>query len=137
MSRAVPEWIGKTPDTPIPPRVKDRVFDRYEGRCYLSGRTIRRGEPWDAEHIIAIINGGENRESNLAPALKDKHKEKTKIDVAIKSKNYRVRTKSRGQKRPSRLQGRQFERAERQASATRPLTKGVAFSGADRGGVSS
>lgn len=96
MTRAVPEWVGKTPDTPIPPRVKDRVFLKHGGRCYLSGRKIMPGDAWDAEHVIAIINGGENREGNLAPALRDKHREKTARDVDIKSKTYRMRAKANG-----------------------------------------
>ena len=87
MPRAVPEWIGATPDTPVPPRVKVRVFDAYSGRCHWSGRKIAAGDKWDVDHVRALINGGENRESNLAPILRDKaHKEKTDRDVAEKVK---------------------------------------------------
>lgn len=85
MPRAVKEWWGKTPETPAPPRVRLRVFQRDGGKCHISGRKIQPGEPWQLEHKIAIINGGENRESNLHPALVDKHKEKTKADLAEKS----------------------------------------------------
>lgn len=83
--RSVPEWIGKTPDAKIPPRVRLRVFDRFNGVCHLSGRKITAGEPWDCDHIVALVNGGEHRESNLAPALRDKHREKTAGDVAEKA----------------------------------------------------
>ena len=86
MSRATKEWVGKTPDSKIPPRVRLRVFETHNGVCHLSGRKIAAGEPWDCDHIIALINGGEHRESNLAPALRDKHKEKTADDVAEKAK---------------------------------------------------
>ena len=44
------------------------------------------GEKWQADHKIALINGGENRESNLFPALIGPHKEKTKADVAEKAR---------------------------------------------------
>lgn len=94
--RSVPEWIGASPDTPIPPRVKLRVFERYGGVCYLSGIKIRPGDAWDAEHVIALCNGGENRESNLRPALRDKHREKTAADVALKSKTNRIKAKHLG-----------------------------------------
>ena len=94
--RSVKEWIGKTPDTPIPPRVKQRVFDRYNGICHITGREIRPGEAWDAEHVIALILGGENRESNLRPALRKEHKKKTAQDVAAKSKSNTVRQKHLG-----------------------------------------
>lgn len=113
MTRAVPEWIGKTDDTPIPPRVKDRVFIANGGRCYLTGRKIMVGDAWDAEHVIAIINGGENREGNLKPALRDKHREKTAADVAIKSKTYRMRAKHNGTWPKSKmpLRGRGFDKS--------------------------
>ena len=100
MSRTVEEWIGKTDDTPIPPRVKLRVFELHGGVCHLSGRKIRAGEPWDCDHVKALINGGENRESNLAPALRDKHRLKTAEDVAEKAVVARKRTKHLGIARP-------------------------------------
>lgn len=99
MSRTVPEWVGRTDDTPVPPRVKLRVFEKYKGICYLSDRKIMPGDRWDTEHKIALCNGGENRESNLAPALADKHKKKTAEDVALKSLNYRKRAKHVGIKK--------------------------------------
>lgn len=100
MSREVPEWIGRTPDTPAPPRVRLRVFERYKGICYLSGRKIMPGDKWEIEHPQAIINGGENRESNMAPALVGPHKRKTAQDLAQKAKNDRVRKRHLGIKKP-------------------------------------
>jgi 5-methylcytosine-specific restriction endonuclease McrA len=105
MSRTPDEWIGKTDDTPVPPRVKLRVFERHGGICHLSGRRIRAGEPWECDHVVALVNGGQNRESNLAPALRDKHREKTKADVAEKSTVRRKRAKSLGIKQKSRSWG--------------------------------
>ena len=96
--RAVPEWIGATPDTKVPERVRLRVFNAYDGVCYLSKRKIRAGEKWEAEHILALGNGGENRERNLAPALVEPHKAKTAKDVAIKAKTDRIRKKHLGLK---------------------------------------
>ena len=86
MSRKVKEWIGKTDDTQAPPRVRLRVFQREKGICHISGRKIRAGDHYQIEHKIAIINGGQNRESNLFPALIGPHKEKTKADVKEKAK---------------------------------------------------
>jgi 5-methylcytosine-specific restriction protein A len=103
MSRELPEWIGKTPDTPAPPRVRQRVFDRHDGICYLSGRKIMPGDKWQLEHPLALINGGENRESNLAPALVEPHKVKTAEDVKQKAKNDRVRKRHLGIKKPSKF----------------------------------
>lgn len=113
--REVPEWQGATDDTPVPLRVRVRVFERYEGRCYLSGRKIQAGEVWELEHIRAICNGGENRESNLAPALKDKHREKTVADLAEKSKTARMKAKHLGQwpKGLRKMQSRPFPTTRR------------------------
>ena len=102
MTRTVPEWVGKTPDTPIPDRVRLRVFEKHGGRCHVSGRKIRPGEPWDVDHVTALCNwsgdGHGNRESNLAPVLRDKHRAKTAEDVHEKAVTYRKRKKHVGVK---------------------------------------
>ena len=74
MPRKVDECIGKTPDAKVPRRVRVRIFEREGGKCWISGRKIRAGEPWDLDHKIALVNGGEHRESNLFPALTIKHR---------------------------------------------------------------
>lgn len=93
--RSVPEWIGKTPDTPAPPRVRQRVYDRHKGVCYLSGILIA-GKPWQIEHIKPLHLGGENRESNLAPALVDYHAIKTAAEMKAKAKADRAAKRSSG-----------------------------------------
>jgi hypothetical protein len=101
--RATPEWIGKSPDTPIPDYVKLRIWDREQGRCYLTGRKLRAGE-YDFEHVIALANwtgdGHGNRESNIRLAYRPAHREKTRQDVAAKAKSDRVRKKHVGIKKP-------------------------------------
>lgn len=86
MARKLAEWVGATPDQKIPARVKLRIWEREDGRCWISGRKIMPGEPYDFDHKIALINGGTHSEENLAPALRDKHKAKTADDVAEKAK---------------------------------------------------
>ena len=95
-ARSIPEWIGSGPDAKVPPRVRARIFLREGGRCHLSGRLIRPGDQWDLDHKVALINGGAHAESNLFPALKDVHRAKTALDVAIKSKVARQRAKHLG-----------------------------------------
>ena len=85
MSRSVPEWRGKTDDSPVPLRVRLRIFERHGGICFISGRQIRAGECWNLDHIVALINGGEHRELNLAPVLVEPHKVKTKQDIKEKA----------------------------------------------------
>lgn len=114
--RSVPEWIGATADTPIPKRVKDRIWLREGGRCYLTGAKIQVGDSYEFEHVIAITLGGENRESNIKLALTAPHKLKTKADVKARAKVARVRMKHNGiwpkSKRP--LKGRKFENTREQ-----------------------
>lgn len=105
MSRSTEEWVAKSDDTAIPPRVKVRVFERHGGRCHISGRLIRAGEAWDCDHIVALCNGGEHRENNLAPALTAPHREKSRADVAQKATTYRKRAKHLGIRKPSRFPG--------------------------------
>ena len=93
MSRSVELWVGKTDDAKVPPRVRARIFEREGGRCWISGRKIMPGDLWDLDHKVALINGGRHAEDNLFPALRDKHREKTADDVALKSKVARVRAK--------------------------------------------
>lgn len=85
MSRSVDEWIGKDDDAIPPPRVRLRVFDSYGGHCHVCGRKISAGEYWQNDHIIALINGGENRETNLGPACRNCCYAKTAEDQAEKS----------------------------------------------------
>lgn len=94
--RAVEEWIGATPDSVPPSRVRTRVFDRAGGVCHISGRKIMAKEKWELEHVKPLHAGGENRESNLAPALVAPHRAKTAKERSEKSKIDRVRKKHLG-----------------------------------------
>jgi len=100
MTRSLPEWVGKTDDTRAPLRVRLRCFERANGTCHITGRKITPADKWELDHIVALINGGENRESNLAPALVKAHRQKTAEDVAMKAKDARVRAKHIGAERP-------------------------------------
>jgi len=102
MSRDVPEWIGKTPETPIPPRVKLRVWERQGGRCALTGVKINPGDKWEVDHRVALINGGLNIESNLQVVLSTAHKVKTRADVDEKAKVARLKQKHLGMRSPKR-----------------------------------
>ena len=119
------EWIGRTDDSRVPPYVRLRVFERFNGICYLSKVNINagRGDKWELEHINAICNGGEHRENNLAPALVAPHKAKTKQDRATKAKNDHVRMKYIGIRKLSRLKSAGFRKAPPQRTASRPIER--------------
>lgn len=94
MARSVPEWRGKTPDTKIPDRVRVRVFELYDGWCQLCGGAIMQTKDYAADHRVALINGGENRESNLQPTHVWCHQAKTRQDVSYKAKVYKKRRRA-------------------------------------------
>lgn len=100
MTRAVPEWLAKHDDEKVPARVRLRVFERENGMCHITGRKIAPGESWELEHKVALILGGQHRESNLFPALTEPHREKTAAEMQVKAKIANVRKKHLGIKRP-------------------------------------
>ena len=103
MARAVPEWIGATHDTAVPDRVRLRVWERCEGRCGECGRKIGPADTWIIEHLIALANGGENRERNLGVTCGWCKPKKDKRDVAVKAKIARTKKKHLGIKKKSNL----------------------------------
>ena len=117
--RSVDEWIGKNDDAAIPPRVRLRVFEKFGGICQLSNRKIMAGEAWDLDHIKALWRGGEHRESNLHPVLKQPHREKSAEEQSIQAKCDRIRKKHLGiyPKSKAKIKSRGF-------SSSRPVNAG-------------
>jgi 5-methylcytosine-specific restriction endonuclease McrA len=94
--RATKEWLGKNADSKPPKHVSDRIWLRHEGKCHKSGRKIRPGDKWHMDHIIALKDGGENRESNIAPILDSEHRKKTSAENTARAKEARTRRKHTG-----------------------------------------
>src|SRR5574337_1594628 len=95
MTRAVAEWSSDNHDAAIPPRVKLRIFDRQHGQCARCTARLYPGR-FQFDHAVSLINGGTHSEGNLQVLCDLCHKQKTRSDVAQKSKSYRVRAKSVG-----------------------------------------
>lgn len=112
--RSVREWIGKTPDSSPPDYVRLRIFDRHKGVCHWSKVKIKPGDKWDLDHIKRLEDGGENRESNLAPILRDKHRKKTAEETAKGKQADRVRKRHVGITKPAgTIKSRGFEPVEK------------------------
>jgi 5-methylcytosine-specific restriction protein A len=108
--RQVEEWIAKNDNEAIPPRVQLRVFGN--GGCRKCGRQLRPGH-WSCDHIVALINGGQHRESNLQALCNSPcHSDKTKADVAEKADVYAKKRKHIGVKKRGgrKIRSRGFER---------------------------
>lgn len=111
MARSTGEWIGTTDDQKVPPRVRLRIFEREGGICHLTGQKIQPGDEWDLEHKVALILGGQHRETNLFPALREPHRRKTAMEMKVKSKIARVKKKHLGIAKPkSSLSAGRFKR---------------------------
>lgn len=95
-SRSVPEWVGKTPDSMPPPRVKLRILERHNFTCFWSKEPIKPGDKVEFDHAIALVLGGENREANLVPVLANEHKVKTRRDIIEKVKRAKSLKKTYG-----------------------------------------
>ncbi|SDA47877.1 HNH endonuclease [Sinorhizobium sp. NFACC03] len=99
--RSIPEWIGKHDDQKVPDRVRMRIFDREGGICHLTGEKIDPvRDEWDVDHKVALILGGEHRETNLFPAKREPHRRKTAVEMKVKSKIARTRKKHLGIDKP-------------------------------------
>ena len=84
------EWVGETDDHVPPPRIRHRVWFNAGGKCGCCGRKIKFSEYWQLDHIIALINGGENRERNLQPLCDFCIPDKNAGDVATRSKTFAI-----------------------------------------------
>lgn len=124
MARTVDEWIGATDDQRAPPRVRERIFTR-DSTCHLCKCEIQTGQKWDLDHVKALINGGENRETNLRPAHRKCHVGKTALDLAEKAKVAAIRKKHIGITRPKQtIKSAPFPKSEKAKKAVvyRPVT---------------
>lgn len=112
MARKVPEWIGKTPDSMPSAKVRQRIYDREKATCYLCKGEIQPGQGFDLDHKDALIDGGENRESNLFPTHPKCHKVKTAQEAIERAPIERKRQKHTGAKRKKQpIRSRPFEKA--------------------------
>ena len=77
-----------------------RIFDAALGRCHLCGLAIKSGEPWQAEHVIALTCGGTDDDANIRPAHVDCHAGKTRSDKRDGAKITRIRAREIGAHTP-------------------------------------
>jgi len=99
MARSVPEWFGKTDDEAFPDRVRLRILRRFFYRCANCTRMIVPGETWTCDHVVALINGGENREANGQPLCAFCNPRKNAVDLAEKSRTHSMACAAYGLKR--------------------------------------
>ncbi len=124
MSRSVSNWVARNDDAAIPDRVKVRVFAKFRGICPKCTRKLQP-KKWQCDHITALVNGGKHQEDNLQPLCTTPcHSEKTREDVAEKSRVYRKRAKHLGIFAPrQKIQSAGFRKSTPQRTASRPIER--------------
>lgn len=120
MARTTSEWIGDTDDQRAPKRIRDKLKRDFPN-CNICSRKIEATEKMALDHVKALINGGENRESNLRPVHQKCHVAKTAADVAEKAKIAAIRQKHHGIVDPPArpLKGRGFPASPKEPKQSR------------------
>lgn len=102
--RKTKEWVGKTADSKIPDRVRDRIFETHGKTCHVCKGQITPGQRWDTDHVVALKDwtdeGHGNREFNLAPAHDVCHLGKTAKENSARAPISRKKQKHNGSKKP-------------------------------------
>lgn len=84
-------------------RDRVRIFAAHDGICHLCGCKIWPGERWEVSHPIALELGGQDDDTNRAPAHFACHKLRTaQYDMPAIAKVKRVRAKHLGAHRSQR-----------------------------------
>lgn len=80
------------PRKSISKKKRAEIFLAHGGLCWLCKEKITEAQ-YDIDHQVAreIMGEGADDDSNLAPAHKDCHREKTKSDVKAIAKSNRIR----------------------------------------------
>jgi 5-methylcytosine-specific restriction endonuclease McrA len=73
-----------------------KIFEAAHGVCYICLQKITG--KWDVEHIIPLALGGADEPTNMLPAHKTCHGEKSKVDAGNLAKANRRRAKHLGAK---------------------------------------
>jgi 5-methylcytosine-specific restriction endonuclease McrA len=78
------------------PLRRARIFEAAGGVCHICRLRIAVGEPWEAEHIVALEISGDDSDANIAPAHVACHRAKTAEDAGRIAKARRVHAKHIG-----------------------------------------
>lgn len=85
------------------PKRRLEVWEARKGICYLCGKKVMAGEPWDVEHRLAYALSEDDTLSNLEVAHREGcHKAKTAKDAGIIAKADRQGMKTGQQARRAR-----------------------------------
>lgn len=119
------EWVGRRPESMPGQTVLFRLHAKQGGTCACGCGQIMNFnvDKIDCDHIVALIDGGENRESNCQLLLNACHKAKTAQEAGARSEERKHKAKAFTSLRGKSRRGAGFPKAEPQRSATRKIEK--------------
>lgn len=122
-ARAVPEWIGKRPESMPGQLVLLRLYAKQNGLCACGcGRVMNfERDVIDCDHKVPLIDGGENRETNLQLMLHEHHQVKTSGENIARGEERRHKSKAFSALRKSKMSGPGFHKAPPQRKASKPI----------------
>jgi CRISPR/Cas system Type II protein with McrA/HNH and RuvC-like nuclease domain len=85
--RAVKPWVGRRPESMPGQIVLLRLYSKQDGKCACGCGMVMNLErdEIDVDHVVPLIDGGENVESNLQLLLREHHRTKTKAEATARS----------------------------------------------------
>ncbi len=118
------EDVGTTKRGRMTPTRALRAWERTGGVCVNCGLKIDgTKDRWFAEHIRALELAGSDTDDNLGPAHWDCKRDKDAADHASAAKAKRNKRNALGIRPRPRIQSPGFPKSEKQARATKPLSK--------------
>lgn len=120
------EWIGRRQTSMPSDNVQLRIGERQGNRCGCGcGHVFDYSvDQIDCDHIVALKDGGENREANLQLLLRQHHVTKTNAEATARATANRHKAKAF---KHQQSKGRGFPKSHPQNTATAPLKKRVGY----------
>lgn len=110
--RNIKEWVGRNDDAMPPRSVFDRLWAKQDGKDAISGVEFKPGDKVVRDHIVPLIDGGENREGNLQLITEQTHKIKTAKEALARAEYRSKRANHRGyelESQPGALPGKRIK----------------------------
>jgi 5-methylcytosine-specific restriction endonuclease McrA len=99
------ETVDATPRASMGPIRRARIIARSGGHCAYPKCTV--STDLEIDHVVPIWMGGKDVDENCEALCDSHHKQKTKVDAAMRAKAKRLIAGPKKSKRP--IQGRGFQ----------------------------
>lgn len=125
MPRSVAIWQGRTDDAMPGKLVRDRLSRAQGDCCALCRQPFGPKRRAHCDHIVPLIDGGQNCEANLQMICADCHKAKTSAEASARKKTRDIRESHIMARPASKWPTQRLGNGNNQHRATTPLIKRV------------